>query len=1302
MALRIRRGLSSDRTTITPEEGEFLYTTDTYQVFIGDGSTPGGNPLYTLSSLGAIGLTDLSATSPLSYDNTTGVFSIQVATSTQSGYLSNTNWVTFNNKQDTLILTTTGISGAATLVGNTLNIPIYGSGGSGSGSVTSVSVVSANGFAGTVATATTTPAITLTTSITGLLKGNGTAISAATAGTDYQSPLSGTGLVVSSGGTISYVTNNSTNWDTAYTNRITSLTTTGSSGAATLVSNTLNIPNYTAAGLGAVSTSRSISTTSPLQGGGDLSTDRTLSILQATSSQSGYLSSTDWSTFNSKQAALSGTGIVKSTSGTITYLTDNSSNWNTAYGWGDHSLAGYLTSATAASTYTPLARTLTINGTTYDLSANRSWTITTGANTLDALSDVVISSPAYGDLLQYTTSNQWENVNISALISVGADNGLSFSGGNVILGGQLDINTTIATYNTTTPAQYSLSFTGGASAFSSPGAAPVKVTDTTANSTGRSTFYIGANDNHGTIVEGKGAPVTTAPTNLYRRSSANLLKNATIYSKAKQGVPLYAYSDSDETYSSVTRYSTPSTPGMLIEKTTGLTDTTVANAVTLTSGDTFGRNQLYNLLTLRLVKSATTSGLVDNTGIELSFESEQIVTSNIERLSNFRVYRPGGNDGTLSITTRTSVINDEYEGIRLSGNGVVTLPGYKPTFSNLFKEVLTAQISSGVVTGVIPTYGDVARPLIKYGDSVTVSIIDESGSGSGATLSTTLGYSLKRIRITNPGSGYVTAPTVTIAAPPAGGSAWTTGVTAIGTAVLTASGEIDYITLTTIGSRYTTVPSVTIAAPPSGTTATAVAEFGEGEVLYVGVTYGGSGYNATTTKAKVITQSYSSLTPAAYLGVNSSGGLELATISLDYLLNGHNSAAPFGANSSIVHDTQLSLTSKSFSIISASKLAFSSSNIGGTAADDGRHLFASTSDIARLYRKTQPLDTTSDITEFAGWIDAFEHPISPTYSTNFVNGLLNPSGTGALTTGSIFYYVSLNPISNDKISFYLSDTPDADDGLGINTGIKASLYLESSSDIQSINLSNKHFDASLTSSAYGTAGDSSVLSQIESNLSTTNYTTNYEVEIGGETSITSSGYYEDNSGVDTGTYDAIIATSSTSEGGLYRGIDLVATSDFPPLSGVSRIKIDSQKIYILPDNIGTVGQVLNIANATTGEVGYTTLSTVATSGDYNDLSNLPTIPSTLNDLTDVTAPSPTNGQVLSYNTSSSQWEAATFSASGLTLRTNTVNNGSQTILNLQQGTNITLVDNGSGTVTISSSGGSGGVGLDSVFMLMGA
>jgi hypothetical protein len=67
------------------------------------------------------------------------------------------------------------------------------------GTVESVSVVSANGFAGTVATSTTFPAITLTTTITGILKGNGTAISAATSGTDYAPATSGTSILYGNG-----------------------------------------------------------------------------------------------------------------------------------------------------------------------------------------------------------------------------------------------------------------------------------------------------------------------------------------------------------------------------------------------------------------------------------------------------------------------------------------------------------------------------------------------------------------------------------------------------------------------------------------------------------------------------------------------------------------------------------------------------------------------------------------------------------------------------------------------------------------------------------------------------------------------------------------------------------------------------------------------------------------------------------------------------------------------------------------------------------------------------------------------
>jgi len=57
----------------------------------------------------------------------------------------------------------------------------------------------------------------------------------------------------------------------------------------------------------------------------------TFNLPTASASNRGALSSSDWSVFNGKQAALSGTGLVKSTSGTISYITDNSTNWDTAY-----------------------------------------------------------------------------------------------------------------------------------------------------------------------------------------------------------------------------------------------------------------------------------------------------------------------------------------------------------------------------------------------------------------------------------------------------------------------------------------------------------------------------------------------------------------------------------------------------------------------------------------------------------------------------------------------------------------------------------------------------------------------------------------------------------------------------------------------------------------------------------------------------------------------------------------------------------------------------------------------------------
>lgn len=69
------------------------------------------------------------------------------------------------------------------------------------------------------------------------------------------------------------------------------------------------------------------------------STD-TVSILQSSAGQSGYLSNTDWSTFNGKQAALSGTGIVKSTAGTISYITGTSAQFVKADGSLDSTVYG--------------------------------------------------------------------------------------------------------------------------------------------------------------------------------------------------------------------------------------------------------------------------------------------------------------------------------------------------------------------------------------------------------------------------------------------------------------------------------------------------------------------------------------------------------------------------------------------------------------------------------------------------------------------------------------------------------------------------------------------------------------------------------------------------------------------------------------------------------------------------------------------------------------------------------------------------------------------------------------------------
>ena len=52
MSIQLRRGTNADRALITPSEGELIYTTDTKVLYVGDGSTLGGNQVSNAGSLG--------------------------------------------------------------------------------------------------------------------------------------------------------------------------------------------------------------------------------------------------------------------------------------------------------------------------------------------------------------------------------------------------------------------------------------------------------------------------------------------------------------------------------------------------------------------------------------------------------------------------------------------------------------------------------------------------------------------------------------------------------------------------------------------------------------------------------------------------------------------------------------------------------------------------------------------------------------------------------------------------------------------------------------------------------------------------------------------------------------------------------------------------------------------------------------------------------------------------------------------------------------------------------------------------
>jgi hypothetical protein len=303
-----------------------------------------------------ISLTSLSGVSPLSYNNTTGAFSIAQATTSVNGYLSSTDWNTFNDKQ-TSGSYITALSGEAT------------ASGPGSAAVTlSTSAVTGKLLTGvniTGGSITATDSILVAfgkvqNQINGVLGG---AIYQSTWNASTNSPTltSGTGTkgyyyIVSVAGSTNldgitdwkvgdWAIFNGTTWDKVdNTDAVSSVN--GFTGAVSLT--TANISEVTNlyytegrvsanTDVAANTAARHAAVTLGTANGLSLST-QALSLALASTSATGALSSTDWNTFNLKQDALSGTGFVKISGSTISY--DNSTYYLAS------NPAGYLTAFT--------------------------------------------------------------------------------------------------------------------------------------------------------------------------------------------------------------------------------------------------------------------------------------------------------------------------------------------------------------------------------------------------------------------------------------------------------------------------------------------------------------------------------------------------------------------------------------------------------------------------------------------------------------------------------------------------------------------------------------------------------------------------------------------------------------------------------------------------------------------------------------------------------------------------------------------------------------------------------------------
>ena len=172
-------GVSSVNTLTGPN---VVLTSDN----ISEGST---NKYYTDARARAA----INAASPVSYNASTGNISMPAASTSVNGYLLAANFTTFNSKQNALTFGTGLTNSSSTITVNTSqNIATLSN-------LTTNGIVTTTGAAGNLSIVSTLPVVnggTGTTTITGIVNGNGTSVMrAAVAGTDYLTPTGSAALL---------------------------------------------------------------------------------------------------------------------------------------------------------------------------------------------------------------------------------------------------------------------------------------------------------------------------------------------------------------------------------------------------------------------------------------------------------------------------------------------------------------------------------------------------------------------------------------------------------------------------------------------------------------------------------------------------------------------------------------------------------------------------------------------------------------------------------------------------------------------------------------------------------------------------------------------------------------------------------------------------------------------------------------------------------------------------------------------------------------------------------------------------